>query len=687
MAFPAWLASWKTQGRQPRHLCHRLPSAKPALEPLEDRLTPSFSAAGPYVVESWNGGYYDVKIQPGDQKVVVAGNADDRMAIARYDSVGNPDTSYGSGGPSIAPLSGVSAPALGAYGEHGYALVLQPDGKAVVSGDNGGGYSGDSFAVARFNTGGTLDSSFGSGGWISLNVFFAAYNPAGAVGLQSNGKIVVAGAAVNAGSTTPASVARFTASGALDKGGGGFGDAKKGYTLTTFGMPINGLRGLAVQPDDKVVAVGYSYTTDNPGVVVARYTAAGVLDKTFNGSGYSVLHPAGISSLYATAVALQSDGKIVVVGSSSGTDGFDDMVVARYNVNGTLDTNFGGASLGYLRLDIDGLASSTSEIANDVAIRPDGRIVVAGTLRSGTGGSGSVMIARLNTNGTPDGSFGSGGFKIGTPPAGPDYHSFDGKAVALQANGTIIVAGTDSWENTNPSDPSPLVQHPLLMRFLPTLNIGRFTASPNPVTTGNSVTLIASNVTDDTAGSTVTQVAFYQDSNGDGKLQPGSDTVLGYGTKDTSTGNWTFTFSTTGLAAGAYKLFAQGRDSYGVFSDPLLLTLQVVVPILAIGSFTASPNPVTAGSSVTLTASNIIDTYPASTVTQVAFYQDSNSNSILETGTDPLLGYGAKDASTGRWTFTFSTIGLVPGAYNLFAQALDSGGVLSDPLAVDLQVI
>ena len=92
-------------------------------------------------MEPWIGSYSDVQIQPGDRKIVAAGGVnpnndytDQRMAIARYDSLGNPDNTYGSGGPSIPPLSGVSAPALGSSNESGYDLVLQPDGKAVVAG-------------------------------------------------------------------------------------------------------------------------------------------------------------------------------------------------------------------------------------------------------------------------------------------------------------------------------------------------------------------------------------------------------------------------------------------------------------------------------------------------------------------------------------------------------------------------
>jgi probable HAF family extracellular repeat protein len=106
------------------------------------------------------------------------------------------------------------------------------------------------------------------------------------------------------------------------------------------------------------------------------------------------------------------------------------------------------------------------------------------------------------------------------------------------------------------------------------VQIGSFTASPNPASSGSLVTLTAAGVTTSNAGSTVTQVAFYLDSNRDGVLEPGTDTLLGYGAQS-STGTWMFTFSTAGWAHGSYTLFAWAEDSSGVFGDPLALTLQV----------------------------------------------------------------------------------------------------------------
>ena len=452
-------------------------TAKLRLERLDERLLLSGFGAGDggYIVEPWVGGYSAVQIQPGDQKIVAAGDdgTDQRMAIARYDSLGNPDNTYGSGGPSIPPLSGVSAPELSSSSEYGRNLVLQPDGKAVLAGYSST-FPNSSFVVARFNTNGALDSGFGSGGSSSLDVRTSDFNPAFGVGLQSTGKVVVAGFSLgvgNAGGYNPAEVARFTASGAVDSGKGAFGDVVQGkavgYTLTTFGMLLNSFSDLAVQPDDKLVAVGLT-TPNSPNsqsLIVARYTASGTLDKTFNGNGYSLFLPAGISDAVGAGVALQSDGKIVVTGSCTGSDGASDMLVARYNPNGTLDTSFGGGT-GYVRLD-DGAATPSTEYGHDVAIQPDGKIVVAGQMDV-TGNPTSVMVARLNGDGTPDGTFAPGGFKVADPLPNT---SFVGSGVSLLSDGSIIVAGGESDLTTN-------IGHPFLMRFLPT------TSSPQPAAGG-----------------------------------------------------------------------------------------------------------------------------------------------------------------------------------------------------------
>ena len=457
--------------RMTRRISHssrsRRSTTRPQLERLEDRL--ALSGFGPedgsYIVEPWSGSYTDIKIQATDQKIVAAGTfSGPGVAIARYDVIGNRDTSYGS--------AGLTTTTIG-YAGTTAGLVLQPDEKAIVaSKKTSTGY----FGAARFNANGSLDIGFGSGGWSGANVVPSGFTsvPMG-VGLQSTGKLVVGGIAVESSQNPTAHSAvlsRFTTSGATDNGKGGFGNVVSGkaigYVKETFSATNVSFRAVAIQQDDKVVAVGnFSPTRSASGqLIVARYTAAGVRDTTFNGSGYSVLNLPGISytSMSGQGVAMQSDGKIVVVSTASGIDGSSDMLVARYNSNGTLDTSF-GAGLGYVRVDIDGTVSQTSETGHDVTIQPDGKIVAIGkeVIWSATPGQPTnVLVARLNPNGTPDLTFGSGGFKIGVPPTGAEYHSFSAAGVSLQSDGSIIVAGGIDDQNSGGN------VHPFLMRFFGT---------------------------------------------------------------------------------------------------------------------------------------------------------------------------------------------------------------------------
>lgn len=449
------------------------------LERLEERMV--FAGFGPadgaYIVENREGAWYGgVRIQPSNQAIVAAGPAGSLEArplfgVARYDATGNVDASYGN--------AGLASPPLGP-GQSAHGLYLQPDGKAVVSGSVviAGGVN---LGLARLNLDGSPDATFGSGGWTGFDVQ-PGTDQAAAIGLQSSGKIVLAGqsnkTSPSTAGTTSDLVARFNVNGAIDSGTGGFGQTvagkPAGYTLTSYGAKYNSYNGIAVQPDDKLVAVGYnSYSDGSSRMVVARYTDSGKLDKTFNKNGYNVYAPAGFSDVAAGGVALQSDGKIVVVGRFRFNDGSFDMFVARFKSTGQLDTAFGSA--GYVSLDVDGAASVTSEAGGGVAIQPDGKIVVAGTKWDTLAPvPASVLVARLNSNGTMDSSFGIGGFKLGSP-VGTEYHDFRGGAVALQSNGNIIVAGQDYWGTTGDTS------HPLLMRFYGT--------TPSPLMAFNSNTI------------------------------------------------------------------------------------------------------------------------------------------------------------------------------------------------------
>lgn len=437
-------------------VAHHSRKSRFAIERLEDRL--ALAGFGPedgaYIVESWEGSYGAVEVRQSDQTVVAAGGlSSSATAVARYDVAGSIDLTFGNNGVGTVPVPiTCNSP----------ALALQADGKAVIGGRvTSGGQT--SIAVGRLTASGLPDTRFDrDGASAPMEVTPNQGDEACAVAIQSTGKIVVAGRAGY--STGNLVIGRFTAGGAVDSGNGGFGQTVKGkpvgYTVTNVGAAypdykqLNTYYAIAVSSDDKIVAVG---TLDGPGedtqIIVARYTPAGSLDTSFNGAGYTVFRPAGFTRADASAVAVQADGKIVVAGTSTGQDLGTDMLIARFNTNGTLDATFGGA--GYVRIDVDDGQASSREWAKGVVIQPDGKIVAAGFVH-GPGNLYRVLVARLNTDGALDAGFGIAGLKLGALTAG---RSSVGTCVALQSDGSIIVAGYDEDTATG-SD-----RHPLLMRF------------------------------------------------------------------------------------------------------------------------------------------------------------------------------------------------------------------------------
>jgi uncharacterized delta-60 repeat protein len=287
-----------------------------------------------------------------------------------------------------------------------------------------------------------------------------------------------------------------------------------------------------------------------------RFNTNGTLDTTF---GASTGHPGYVSlaGLYNPAVGVQSNDRVVVAGVGTDTPtGHHTIGLDRLNPDGTMDTSFGS-----------GGAVATSSPPNDdnaksVAILADGSIVVAGFQNNTSTGDNSFLAARYNTAGTLDTSFGGNGVATG----GSNGHSSIG-FVAVEPDGRIVVGGTQALSTTSAFS---------LARFLAAgPQVGSFSASPSPAAAGGPLTLTAGSVAALNPGSTTTQVAFYLDSNGDGALAPGTDSLLGYGTQDSS-GNWAFTFSTAGWSSGTYTLFAQAKDSYGVLGDPLAASVTVI---------------------------------------------------------------------------------------------------------------
>ncbi len=325
-----------------------------------------------------------------------------------------------------------------------YAVALQADGKLVVAGttytDND--FSGEDFAIARYNTDGSLDASFGTNGRVTTD-FPGLAAVASAVVVQPDGKIVVAGGAFPlftfAGDFK---VARYNPDGSLDAS---FGAG--GIVTTVFPGDGSYAFALALQSDGKIIAAGTDFVDFNPGdmsdtdFALARYNPDGNLDTSFGNGGTVTTDFLGAED-DASSVLIQPDGKIVAVGSANSPLDFYDFAVARYLANGTLDTTFGTG--GKVRTDF---GNNDLDIAYAAALQPDGKIVAAGTTAFDLGVQQQFALTRSNSDGTLDTTFGTGGLVL------IDFSSFaqSAYAVLIQPDGKIITVGYPNTES-NDSD-------------------------------------------------------------------------------------------------------------------------------------------------------------------------------------------------------------------------------------------
>jgi uncharacterized delta-60 repeat protein len=315
-----------------------------------------------------------------------------------------------------------------------FASAVQGDGKIVVAGESGVATGPDVF-LARFTASGALDRSFGSGG--------VAHGPAVAgsqgslargVAIQPDGKLVVVGKGTDSSgyARNGILVERFNANGSLDTGFGSGGVVN--VAANSFGDGY----AVAIQAGGKIVATGSIDAAGGgggvyPRVAVVRLNPNGSLDTSLRGGGVDVVDLGAFS--YALSVALQGDGKIVIGGSQAPGLQVPNALIARL-------TSAGAVDWAVAKQYAIGAASSTF---NSVAIQPNGAIVGGGAASSGQTGA-VAFVARFTGAGQPDGSFGSGG--VAYSPSAINFNQTAEQAVpgisglVVARNGDLVGAGT-----------------------------------------------------------------------------------------------------------------------------------------------------------------------------------------------------------------------------------------------------
>ncbi|MEW6476657.1 MAG: hypothetical protein AB1679_30720 [Actinomycetota bacterium] len=324
---------------------------------------------------------------------------------------------------------------LGGTYDWAYATAIQPDGRILAAGVSEAKGTYD-FAVARYTSTKDLDPTFGKDG-VVLTDFEGSYDWAYALALLPNGKILVAGVSDASGSKDFA-LARYNPDGTLDPsfGRGGL------VTANSRSLTADIIRGMAVQPDGRIVVAGVTYEDvatvgPNGDFMVARFLPDGQDDLTFGIGGVMTTDFGDSSYDEPYAVVLQPDGKIVLGGYTNAGNGpgvlfgADQLALARYGPSGLLDPAFGQGG----KVVFDG--GSLDERILALALARDGSLVAGGYVNGER--RSDLLLARLRTDGTLNKDFGNTGKGFSVNDLGT--HSERIASLVLQPDGKIVAGG------------------------------------------------------------------------------------------------------------------------------------------------------------------------------------------------------------------------------------------------------
>ena len=339
-----------------------------------------------------------------------------KTKITRRLSNGDVDASYGNNGYSVVTSMSVTTAAL------------QTDGKIVVAGATDG-FS--DFMLARYNTDGTLDASFGNAG-VMITDIGSPNDFLNAVIITAGGKIIAGGSTALNGHNQFV-LAGYTAAGIPDVA---FGN--NGIVTTDFNNVYSSLSSLALQPDGKIVAAGVA-GTNNGDFALARYNADGSPDLSFNVTGQAT-SDFGAND-WARSVVISSDGKIYAGGQSLDISGYPHFRIARYNIDGSPDFNY-NSGLG----SILAVFGTSYDFLTNIGLQDDGKIIASGRTNLNPVNNDDIELIRINTDGTIDNTFGTrgDGLVVADINSGNDDDNF----LVIQQDGKIITGG-DNVKFTN----------------------------------------------------------------------------------------------------------------------------------------------------------------------------------------------------------------------------------------------
>jgi uncharacterized delta-60 repeat protein len=390
------------------------------LEAMEGRtllsagLDPNFGTGGMALADFGGSDQGFAMAVLNDGKILVAGrawNVDQfDFGVARFNADGTLDSSFGVGG--------MVTTDLGSMFDTAYAMTVQTNGKIVVVGQTEGAGTSYDFGMVRYNSDGSLDTNFGTGGKVVLD-FAGSYDIAYGVVVHASGKITVAGTATDADFHFRFGLAQFNADGSLDSNFGG-----AGQEMTTFGNFDTEAYTIMAGGGGTFVVAGYAYDLDmgTTDVALARYNSDGSLDSSFDLDGM-VVSNLGADDEAIRALTMDGDGNILGAGNGNG-----DMLVVKYSSSGQLDTSFG--SNGKVFVDFVG----GYDVGRSVAVSGD-KIHVAGI--ADMIGDTDMGLLSMHIDGSLDNDFCNCG-KLAL-----DLGSWDDEAMGMvvENNGNLLLGG------------------------------------------------------------------------------------------------------------------------------------------------------------------------------------------------------------------------------------------------------
>lgn len=390
------------------------------------QLDPTFGTEGKVITNMYGNQTASEFLVQLDGKIVVVGTNNligsglPHFMMLRYSANGTIDSTFGANGFVYTDFDD-------SFSSYATSLEIQSDGKLVAAGFVYNVNSGDDdFALVRYNANGILDSAFGINGKVTTNINNEG-NHAYDVAIQKDGKILLTGS-----SYFSTALVRYNSNGTLDNNFG-----VNGIVYTTLSNIFwSSLDYLAIQLDGKIIAGGYySVNIQTADFALVRFNVDGTIDTTFGNQG-KVITPIGDYLDYISAIKIQTDGKILAIGRSTNIQNYTDFSLARYNIDGTLDSTFG------LNGKVITEITSLDDDAKSVVIQSNGNIIVAETANIGNEDSANFSMISYLPNGLVNTDFGKNGI-VATRFSG----QYDwAQSIALQSDDKIILGG-NSGEN------------------------------------------------------------------------------------------------------------------------------------------------------------------------------------------------------------------------------------------------